>query len=326
MVFDSSLISVIIPVYKVEKYLRRCLDSVLNQTYQNIEIILIDDGSPDKCPEICDEYEKRDKRIRVIHKKNSGLADVRNIGVECASGEYISFVDSDDFIANNYLEVLYEGLKTHGADISIVSYRNFEQKQKKDNQLVFLPFVECSIEQAMTYYSSIKPRVSIPFISACCKLYKKNLFQNVKYPLGKLYEDSYTTYKLLSKSSKTVFSQKQLYWYNINTESIMGRRFSSRYIEAVEAFYEAMIFFKENSTVKKSLYKAMLARGLYCWWGMKYLLKEELAAKEVLQLCQKCLCDIKLGRFEKVLYRIVLKNPWFYHLYKMLSLLHIGNR
>ena len=105
---NEPLISVIIPVYKVEKYLNKCVDSVLNQTYKNLEIILVDDGSPDKCPEICDEYAKKDDRIKIIHKQNGGLSDARNVGIEKSTGEYITFIDSDDYVDSNYIEQLYK--------------------------------------------------------------------------------------------------------------------------------------------------------------------------------------------------------------------------
>ena len=109
-------ISIIVPVYKVEAYLSECIESIINQTYRNLEIILVDDGSPDKCGEICDEYAKKDERIHVIHKKNEGVARARNDGIEYAGGDYISFIDSDDWIAENAYEVLYQGLKQYDAD------------------------------------------------------------------------------------------------------------------------------------------------------------------------------------------------------------------
>ncbi len=115
---DNPLISVVIPVYKVEKYLRECVDSVINQTYKNLDIILVDDGSPDKCPAICDEYAEKDTRVRVIHRKNGGLSAARNSGIDIARGEYITFIDSDDYVSRVYVEQLYFTLKTSGAGAS----------------------------------------------------------------------------------------------------------------------------------------------------------------------------------------------------------------
>ena len=116
-------VSIIVPIYKVEKYLNRCIDSILNQTYKNIEVILVDDGSPDRCGAICDNYSKIDKRIKVIHKKNEGLAEARNAGIKIATGEYISFVDSDDFINKNMYKVLYENAIKYDADISMCQFK-----------------------------------------------------------------------------------------------------------------------------------------------------------------------------------------------------------
>lgn len=120
----SELVSVIVPVYKVERYLSRCVDSILQQSYSNLEVILVDDGSPDSCGMICDEYQKNDRRIRVIHKSNGGLSDARNYGIEAAQGKYLAFVDSDDWLDFDMIDILYRVLTSQGADIAECSYRN----------------------------------------------------------------------------------------------------------------------------------------------------------------------------------------------------------
>ena len=127
----EELISVIVPIYKVEHYLPKCIDSIIHQTYQNLEIILVDDGSPDNCPEICDEYAKRDKRIKVVHQENGGLSAARNSGVEMANGEFLCFVDSDDYIHPKMYEILYKNLKKFKADISICDYNVVFENQNK---------------------------------------------------------------------------------------------------------------------------------------------------------------------------------------------------
>ena len=120
---NNELVSVIVPVYKVEPYLDRCVASILAQTYPNLEVILVDDGSPDNCPALCDAWAQRDARIRVIHKKNGGQSDARNVGLDAASGAYISFVDSDDYIAENFIETLYDLLHEYHTDISAVHWK-----------------------------------------------------------------------------------------------------------------------------------------------------------------------------------------------------------
>ena len=125
---DNPLISVVIPIYKVEKYLCECVDSVINQTYTNLEIILVDDGSPDNCPAICDDYASKDSRIKVIHKENGGQSSARNAGIKIAKGEYISFIDSDDYVSPVYIEQLYSTLKRSGAGLSCCTYSALPQK------------------------------------------------------------------------------------------------------------------------------------------------------------------------------------------------------
>ena len=126
----NPLISVIVPVYKAEKYLDKCVQSIVNQTYKNLEIILVDDGSPDNCPEMCDEWAKKDSRIKVIHKENGGVSSARNAGLDNSFGDYIGFVDSDDFIENDFYECLYDNLVENGADISFCTFKTLDEKNR----------------------------------------------------------------------------------------------------------------------------------------------------------------------------------------------------
>ena len=131
------MVSVIIPIYKVEKYLRKCIDSVLNQTYQDFEIILVDDCSPDNCPKICDEYAKTDGRIKVIHKENGGVSSARNAGIKIANGEYLSFIDSDDSVEENFLQILVEGLENNGADLCTTKHKKVFENSNEEFEQVF---------------------------------------------------------------------------------------------------------------------------------------------------------------------------------------------
>ena len=187
----EELVSVIIPVYKVEKYLERCVESVQKQTFQNLEIILVDDGSPDLCGAMCDEMAKTDPRIKVIHKNNGGLSDARNVGIEMASGNYIVFVDSDDWLDLDMIALLYRVLKKYNADIAECSYRNICTDRIEEETNCSAKVVEGDrilALEAMLDWRWFKP-------VAWNKLYKRDVLGDIRYPKGKLHEDEYTTYK-----------------------------------------------------------------------------------------------------------------------------------
>ena len=182
---SSPLVSVIVPIYMVEKYICECVNSIILQSYKNLEIILVDDGSPDRCPEICDEYAKQDSRIKVIHKPNGGLSDARNAGIEIAEGEYLSFVDSDDVIHHEMIEVLMQPL--------------IENKELKMSACQCLYFNDGDIFDTT---QEIKPMVIIDYnvfftkklwVTAWGKIYKKELFREIKYPVGRIHEDEFIT-------------------------------------------------------------------------------------------------------------------------------------
>ena len=168
-------ISVIVPVYKVEKYLKRCVESIVQQTYQNIEIILVDDGSPDRCPEMCDEYARRDARIKVIHKSNGGLSDARNAGLNIASGDYISFVDSDDWIEEDFIEILYKNMKKENADISIIGYTLIWESGRKKRFTSDDEYYVFDKEDAVR--ELLKQQKFQCMV--CQKMYRKSIFRSI---------------------------------------------------------------------------------------------------------------------------------------------------
>ena len=216
-------ISIIVPVYKVEPYLKRCIESIINQTYTELEIILVNDGSPDNCGDICDEYAKIDKRIRVIHKKNGGLSDARNAGLDIASGQYIGFVDSDDYIAKDMYEFLVKLMEKYDADISICGTCYVENETIISKQ-------ELSCEMKLNSETAIKIMLEESNFntSAWDKLYKRDLFDGIRYPKGKLFEDLFTTYKLLEKADSIVYASEPKYYYVRTEGSIMNSSFSKR--------------------------------------------------------------------------------------------------
>lgn len=218
----DSLVSVIVPIYKVECYLRKCVDSILNQTYQNLQIILVDDGSPDRCGEICDEYAKMDSRITVIHKQNGGLSDARNAGIDAAHGEYVMFVDSDDYIAETMVEKLYLALISKDAEMSLCSFLYVDEKgipipnkncnsPSKNIVLSGRQAIECTIRDKGWY--------SI----ACCKLYKKDLWNDTCFPIDKYHEDEFVAHVIFEKCKRIACIGEPLYYYVQRSDSIMGK-------------------------------------------------------------------------------------------------------
>ena len=212
----NDIISVIIPVYKVEKFIHNCIKSVINQTYKNLEIILVDDGSPDGCPQICDDYAKKDERIRVIHKQNGGLSDARNAGLDIATGEYIVFIDSDDEVSLDYVEYLYRMLEDNPTSkMSVCGVMQIQPGQSpcEDTHVSYMTMTPQEILENMFYAMGVE-------ICSYAKMYHKSLFEELRFPVGKVYEDSATTYLLFEKSSKIIYGNKKCYYYFTRPGSI----------------------------------------------------------------------------------------------------------
>jgi len=224
---EEPLISVIIPVYKVEKYLDRCVDSVVNQTYSNLEIILVDDGSPDKCPQMCDEWAKKDKRIKVIHKENGGLSDARNVGFQKSNGKYIMFADSDDWIDCKIVNILYKELQKNDADFVSCKPAEVFGLDDKINFKKFTKNVECYNQRDyMKKFFRIDNNEVIHY--AWGKLYKKEILDNNQFPIGLTSEDVVGTYKAILKSNVIVEIDYPYYFYFKNNDSITRTTFGKK--------------------------------------------------------------------------------------------------
>lgn len=262
MNYDSSpLISVIIPIYKVEQYLKRCVDSVLNQTYTKLEIILVDDGSPDSCPKICDDYATLDSRVEVVHKKNGGLSSARNAGLDICKGEYIAFVDSDDFVSNYFIEFLYKAVLENHVNVSVAEYRSFNENEEliDENKPDDYVAKKQSLEEIMSRYSSIYAHDSMLTIVSWNKLYKADLFDEVRFPEGKFYEDAATTYKILNRCDEIAFVNNPLYYYFLRRNSISGSEtFSEKNLDSFDALKMSYEFFLEQK--KKNCLRTLLYR------------------------------------------------------------------
>ncbi len=237
----NDLISIIIPVYKVEKYLEKCIESVLKQTYTNLQIILVDDGSPDNCGKICDEYAKKDSRIEVIHKINGGLSDARNVGINRANGRYIGFVDSDDYIKEDMYEKLINLIKEYDADISICNLYDVidgkEYVRNKDNGIH--EYSRIDILKEILLDKNIQSY-------AWNKLYKKELFDEIKYPIGKKYEDIGTTFYLFEKCNKIVVTSEPEYYYLKRADSLVNNVTESTILDYTEIIIQRYLYIKQN--------------------------------------------------------------------------------
>ena len=224
------MISVIVPVYNVEKYLRRCVKSVSEQSCTDLEILLIDDGSTDNSGRICDELEKTDRRIKVFHKQNGGLSDARNFGIEHSTGEFISFIDSDDYIHPQMLETLLRLITDENADLAVCSAMDvFEGKEVTQVKSIR----EFTLNRVESYKYMLRGD-GIP--SACNKLYKRQTVGDVRFPVGKLYEDGFFTPQILKRVKKTAVTSKPMYYYFRRADSITTKPFRKGDLDVIEAY------------------------------------------------------------------------------------------
>lgn len=251
---QQPLISVIVPIYKVENYLDKCIDSIVAQTYKNIEIWLVDDGSPDRCGEMCDKWAYKDSRIKVIHKENGGLSDARNVAIDKATGEWITFIDSDDYVTEDYVETLYDLVRRNNAQVGVALHTEFlEGREPKPNQLRY-------VEKVMSANEAIKKMFYQEMFdtTAWGKIYHRSLFANgIRYPKGVLFEDLPTTYLLMKQASKVAFCNKVILFYLLRKTSIEGLPFSAKKLDSALYVIES---FQSHAKDLEGLEKATRCR------------------------------------------------------------------
>jgi len=236
----QDLISVIVPVYNVEQYLERCINSILKQTYSNLEIILVDDGATDSSGDMCDVFAKKDERVKVIHKSNGGLSDARNEGMKIATGEYVAFIDSDDYVDTHYIEKLYKMCVNNQADIAVCGLcRTSEDNLVGSLSEDVVRYTNKQAMEQMLYQKKFN-------MTACAKLYKKFLLEDILFPTGKLYEDVNTTYKFVNKAENVVYTDDKLYFYYINPNSITQTDFNLRKMDYVVHMQEVLEFIEKE--------------------------------------------------------------------------------
>lgn len=233
------MISVIVPVYNVEKYLERCVKSIAAQTYKDLEILLIDDGSTDKSGKMCDDFQQTDSRIKAFHKQNGGLSDARNYGIEHSAGEFISFVDSDDYIDEKMLETLHRLITENDADLAVCSAMDvFEGKEVTQVKEI----KEFNLNKVESYKYMLRGD-GIP--SACNKLYKRQTVGDVRFPVGKLYEDGFFTPQILKRVETTAVTSKPMYYYFRRADSITTKPFRKGDLDVIEAYDKCVKQVKE---------------------------------------------------------------------------------
>ena len=298
------------PIYNVETYLERCIRSIVNQTYSELEIILVDDGSTDLSSAICDKWEKKDFRINVIHKENGGLSDARNAGMKIATGKYITFIDSDDWMHKDMIKILYNVREKFDVDI-------VECKSKKvDN---FIDDVEIEDDIGVIQLFNDSEAISALLLenplkqTVWNKLYKKELIEGTYFEFGKYHEDEFWTYQVLAKSKKIGFVDKELYYYFQRYNSIMSQTFSLKRIDAIEGRYRRMNFIREfypenTANAKITLFYLILFYGqqalkcgdkitisVYFLKMKKYMLDIEFSKEELQEMSLLRRLWIKIG-------------------------------
>ena len=290
----NPLISVIVPIYNVEKYLSKCVDSIINQTYKNLEIILVDDGSPDNCPKICDEYEKKDSRIKVIHKENGGLSDARNAGMKIAKGKYISFIDSDDFISENFINILYRNLSVSKCDIAECDIVKFGEAENPVEQLSDKKPLVVDTEKGLSML--IAENEFHQYVWN--KLYKSELIKGIYFEKGKLNEDEFWTYRIFVRSRSICKIYDVMYFYLQRQNSIMGVSFNLKRLDSLEAKVQRQKYIDKNypsvaNQAKIDLFGTCI---FMCQSALKFMDGSE--KKKAIEIIKKCVKDNQLRKID----------------------------
>lgn len=263
---NEPIISVIVPIYNVEPYLEKCVDSIRNQTYASLEILLVDDGSPDGCPALCDRLAEADPRIRVIHKENGGLSSARNAGLDAAAGQFAAFVDSDDSIAPDMLEKLYRALTAADADLCLCGIAPVGEDGRPVKRLdpmpagIYTPRQLCGqMESEHDYWR---------YVTAWNKLYRMSLFDELRFPVGRLHEDEFIVLPVFDACRAIAVIADPLYLYLTRTGSIMHSGYSIRSLDSVDAYMEQYRFYRRKGW--RELAKTPLLRAYAACWNLMW--------------------------------------------------------
>lgn len=256
----NPIISVIVPIYKVEQYIRRCINSIISQTYRNLEIILVDDGSPDNCGKICDEYAEKDNRIIVIHKQNGGLGRARNTGIEIFKGQYVMFVDADDYLSLDCVEVLYTRITEDNCEIAVGNYIKIF-----DNDVTKAGFCRCPEGRVMSradVLSSYKPHLI--YVTAWGKLYRHDIIKNISYPTLRCGEDTWVFGDIIKQCNRISFVNRTLYFYYQRLDSIVHSPDEGRQVDSINADLQLSSYLVQEGCCENAsiLYASCIDRAL----------------------------------------------------------------
>ncbi len=276
---EKPLLSIIVPVYDVENYLQKCIDSILAQTFTDFELILVDDGSPDNCPALCDTAAAKDARVRVIHQKNGGLSAARNAGLDVARGEWIGFVDSDDYIAPEMYEKLYRAVQQTGADFALCDFAEVDEAGAPSNARTHGVITQ----QIFTERELLQSAYLTMMLVAWNKLYRRAIFAQLRYPVGKLNEDIFVSPDICLQAQKAVVVPEALYYYVQRSGSIMGKTKTLCHYDAAEAAQRYW-----NRLVENRVYETLPAAAKYTfvtvnkiYWALPLALRKAPRSKEM---------------------------------------------
>lgn len=312
----NPLVTIIVPIYKVEKYLRRCIDSLLVQTYPNIEIILVEDGSPDRCGAICDEYAQKDSRIKVIHQENKGLAAARNAALDIAQGEYIMFVDSDDYVEPTFCEIPLKTALEQNADMVIFGYKRFINGKFANIRVAGFTGPMTAVETIRHFVLYDVPSI---YNMVTNKLFHRSLFESIRFPEGFFFEDNEVSYRTAHIASRIYVIQDVLYIYMIRNDSITGVLNKSATKQLMDRFkmrYGRLCFIKEHYPELTDLQIVALAKDAVA----AYMRINGNSEKE--RAMRKELSDFLMTNKETVLAGDCHKKVRVYYKYRKLDFLY----
>ena len=303
---EGPLISVIVPVYNVAPFLPACLDSIINQTYKNLEILIVASTSTDNSVEICDDYKEKDTRITVIHSPVSGLSDARNRGIDSSHGEYLCFIDSDDFIAPDFIQALYDIIENSECEIAQCEYFRVPENQNTIPNIYYTkPASPISVYSGMEMLIKMNSS-DVYVVMTWNKLYHRSLFADIRYPFGKIIEDVATTYQLYYSAKKIGHTKRPLYFHRMNPTSIMGQPFSEKRLDVIEHAEEMVKYFIDREEYE--IYGVALTHQIIILHSAqiqtrKHLPNSEQIQKQILEKTKKAYAELRKHRTAGIYYK-----------------------